>query len=375
MDSYRKYDPSLPSWFINKPKKFVNHCKERLNSASYIAKKHVRILDISNLLFSVKSSLRSDEYRVELGVDQNFPSCECDDWKKTLLPCKHMLSVIQHVDGVSWESFSKRYRESPFINVDHSVSSPPSDDEVNNHVDDGMHVNDELVICLAELKKKGYPKKSKASVCREILGQLKGLTFTVYDMDALDDLHEALEEALTKFSFFAPREDNLIVEGKSVVRSYKTSKYQELPKAKPKKSSLTGRVGIGAEKRKMSAKIIIPSSPKKEKIVSTVIEEYPSLLDGITCDTDNDVIITDISPPTTIDADDIQITNVLPPSESHLPTMKRRKLMLSNEERSTILDGDMLTDESINIAQNILNDHFFFFFLLLSFNSVNMDTM
>ena len=68
---------------------------------------------------------------------------------------------------------------------------------------------------------------------------------------------------------------------------------------------------------------------------------------------------TDISPPTICDStDDIQITNVLPPSVNDIPPMKRRKLILSNEEKQTILNGDMLTDESVNIAQNILSDQF-----------------
>ena len=66
-----------------------------------------------------------------------------------------------------------------------------------------------------------------------------------------------------------------------------------------------------------------------------------------------------ISPSTIRDSTgDIQITNVLPPSVNDIPPMKRRKLILSNEEKQTILNGDMLTDESVNIAQNILSDQF-----------------
>ena len=117
---------------------------------------------------------------------------------------------------------------------------------VHDRIDDGLYANDDIMVNLSELKKKAYPKKSKASVCREILGQLKRLTFTVYDMDALDSLHETLEDALRKFSFFTPKEDNLVVERKSVVRTTNhkssTPRYKDFPKPKPKKSSLTGRV-------------------------------------------------------------------------------------------------------------------------------------
>ena len=47
-----------------------------------------------------------------------------------------------------------------------------------------------------EIPKKVYPKKSKASSCREILNKLRSLTFVVYDNGALDSLEEQLSEIL-----------------------------------------------------------------------------------------------------------------------------------------------------------------------------------
>ena len=44
----------------------------------------------------------------------DLPFCECVDWKKHYLPCKHMLAVGKKFE-ISWESFPKRYRDSPFF--------------------------------------------------------------------------------------------------------------------------------------------------------------------------------------------------------------------------------------------------------------------
>ena len=44
----------------------------------------------------------------------DIPFCECVDWKKHYLPCKHMLAVMEEVE-MSWKSFPKRYRDSTFF--------------------------------------------------------------------------------------------------------------------------------------------------------------------------------------------------------------------------------------------------------------------
>ena len=56
-------------------------------------------------------------------------------------------------------------------------------------------------VLLKEIPKKCYPKILKAAACRELLNQIKSLTFIVYNNDALDQLYESLSVDL---KFFPP---------------------------------------------------------------------------------------------------------------------------------------------------------------------------
>ena len=56
------------------------------------------------------------------------------------------------------------------------------------------------------------------------------------------------------------------------------------------------------------------------------------------------------------DVDDVIITKEV--SNNGEPLRKKRKIVFSESERSTILNNMMLTDESINMAQQMLADQF-----------------
>ena len=44
--------------------------------------------------FLVNSSNVNDIYIFDLGNENSFPSCTSADWRKSLLQCNHMLSVV-----------------------------------------------------------------------------------------------------------------------------------------------------------------------------------------------------------------------------------------------------------------------------------------
>ena len=109
-------------WLHDKPQKFTKYCIERLTPADKIKVKNINQQKICDkYIFSLKSSTTSDVYLVDLGNGENLPSCTCIDWKKTLLPCKHMLAVITKWDGMSWLSISSKYRQSPFLILDNEA--------------------------------------------------------------------------------------------------------------------------------------------------------------------------------------------------------------------------------------------------------------
>ena len=81
--------------------------------------------------FLVKSSNVNDIHIVYLENENSFPSCTWADWRKSLLPCKHMLSVIiKAVQRASWNSLFQKYRSSPFFQLDKEVIFSQHESEI-----------------------------------------------------------------------------------------------------------------------------------------------------------------------------------------------------------------------------------------------------
>ena len=148
-----------------------------MSSATSINRDSITITDIERKTFAVKSFVSSKTYAVSLGSDEHFPSCQCDDRARILLPCKHLFAVIEHVDGITWESLSSKYRASPYLNLDSAVIEGDSaafevgDDE--GDVDAADAAADNQYVLLAPIAKPRYPKRSKAAACRELLEQIR----------------------------------------------------------------------------------------------------------------------------------------------------------------------------------------------------------
>ena len=170
----------------------------------------------------------------------------------------------------------------------------------------------------------------------------------------------------------------MIKESFSYVRSSpKQGIYQDpLPKRKIKKSALSGRVEIGAEKRQTAITLNIKDTPKNQ----ACIEEELAPEDGPLYDSDFQHF-TDLTRPDEekeekksnsdlIKASPIEKqknltekdnqnevleTNFVPPSGK--PKL-HRKLIFSIQEKCNILQGKMLSDESINLAKKLLAEQF-----------------
>ena len=54
------------------------------------------------------------------GTNPNLPHCDCPDWKRYQLPCKHIVALMR-IYGFDWYAFPKSYQESPFFTIDEDV--------------------------------------------------------------------------------------------------------------------------------------------------------------------------------------------------------------------------------------------------------------
>ena len=125
---YRTYNKELPEFLVNRPRYFVEHCKEKISLAMDIKKSSIKPSDTGGV-FEVKSeSSRRRWYRLQFGHKEGTsPSCECEAWQRRRLPCKHFFAIFKHFPVWNWEKLPQNYRNSPYLTLDYHLlngSSP-----------------------------------------------------------------------------------------------------------------------------------------------------------------------------------------------------------------------------------------------------------
>ena len=200
---YRSYHQKVVEWdLLDKPKKYVKHCLERISKVEQIDSNDIQVIE-RNRLFKVKSSSKEIFHQLDLGDKYSFPTCTCHDWKKHLMLSKLFLALFEHKTGISWNSLGDIYRTSPYFNMDHEVFELDADTSTLYPVADNYDVS--TVTSLSEEK----PRENNVSIenyrelplskqkcktdfgCREILKQLKLLTYIITDIAALKELKES----------------------------------------------------------------------------------------------------------------------------------------------------------------------------------------
>ena len=113
-NDYRRYNTVLPKLLMNRPKKLVSHVVARILQAQSISDTWISIAAIRNSKpnkFFVRGSSNGTEYLVVMNDEErtfkndidnnayytynlhsfnnNLPYCQCIDWQRFQLPCKH----------------------------------------------------------------------------------------------------------------------------------------------------------------------------------------------------------------------------------------------------------------------------------------------
>ena len=118
-DRYRKYNATIPDFLVNKPRILVAHCIERTCSAQDIKPNQVICTDNTLGQFTIKSQSQENQwYTLKFGDADTMPQCDCLDWKRWCLPCKHFLAVFHQYPNWQWQQLSIMYRESPYLSLD-----------------------------------------------------------------------------------------------------------------------------------------------------------------------------------------------------------------------------------------------------------------
>lgn len=268
---YRRYTSWVPHYLMNRPRKFVTHCMEKIALASRISTANIR--EESAGIVQVKSAESfgtvSAGHTVQLNKN-GMPSCQCYDWKQNFLPCKHMFAVILHMQNYSWEDIPAAYRDASYFTLDphcaikqnNTITDEP---EVHININTASEANDDIAetnIKPTSCQVKDLPlptsftRKGVGSACRDILDQLKSLTFNVVDQNSLEELQKKLLELLKETRETTEKQDNLIVENDD------TKVYK-----RPSSDHHRIQAGINAKRMKVcDNKQHIPLPSKKKQI-------------------------------------------------------------------------------------------------------------
>ena len=75
-------------------------------------------------LYMVNSESSNERYQVWLGSETQLPSCQCMDYRKNKLPCKHICAIVSLPD-VGWQSLGASFNNHPLFKLDEAVVAKP----------------------------------------------------------------------------------------------------------------------------------------------------------------------------------------------------------------------------------------------------------
>ena len=108
------------------------------------------------------------------------------------MPCKHIFAVMEHIHETSWESFCPKYKDSTFFKIDFELiglTDVPYWDSKDVSGEDNVLSNyTQKVEKFEDIPLPVHKKSTKSSECREILDQIKYLTYTASSEDTLNKL-------------------------------------------------------------------------------------------------------------------------------------------------------------------------------------------
>ena len=222
----------MPEWLHSRPKKSVKHCLEKMELAKEVNTKNVFRSEGLKMFTGTSSANPEKFYEVFLGNDLKIPSCQHFEWKRKLMPCKHILAVINEIKR-GWNSLSSKYRDSVFLNTDYEVigitnnevtdssvtienqkvESPDTNYYEDSNGDDGNGISE-----FSQILTKTYPKRTRGTSCREQLQQIKSLMYLVSDKEPLENLHKQLNIILDELNRSTTTDFGLVINTPEIMK-------------------------------------------------------------------------------------------------------------------------------------------------------------
>ena len=175
-------------------------------------------------------------------------------------------------------------------------------------------------------------RANKATLLREHLKEMQNASFLVDDDEVLDEVLKKLTEVKQLLKKSIPTESNILLEQQEIKNEPKPKKLLNLSLRK-KKDKFSGRYGEKAERFKAAKNIKIAATPNAS------VEKVEAMWEMLDLPKEP-IVVSDIE------------TNENKALEQH-PVK-----VLPNDELDLIKNNQMLTDTSINLAQDTLGTQF-----------------
>ena len=114
-----------------------------------------------------------------------------------------MIAVFRK-HSLTWENLPQYHKSSPLFTIDndlilpqkriHSVEDTQISEDTNENTNQGISDDSNKRRVLIDLPKNYTPKRTTAAVYRELLNEIKLLTYMVYDPDSLLTLKQQLTD-------------------------------------------------------------------------------------------------------------------------------------------------------------------------------------
>jgi hypothetical protein len=178
---------------------------KRLQSACDIKDECVKVVDKERFQFVVKSqdtNCSNMWYKVSFGneTNQKMPSCECIDWERNRLPCKHFLAIFSNYPDCGFDRLSLVYKDLPFLNLDEDVIFR-GNNVASLEMEEEMELSTMSATNKSVSRLQSSPKQDSISInwsakCKEGVKQITSLLHVVDDNDILKEAHSLVTSCI-----------------------------------------------------------------------------------------------------------------------------------------------------------------------------------
>ena len=123
---------------------------------------------------------------------------------------------------MTWENLPQYYKSPPLFTINddlilpqkhiHSVEDTQISKGTNENMNQGMSDDSNKSRVLVDLPKTYTPKRTTDAVCRELLNEIKSLTYMIYDPDSLLTLKQQLTDINESCRKVAPSDGGLFIQ-------------------------------------------------------------------------------------------------------------------------------------------------------------------